>query len=87
MGNLNIGGDFNFSVSEEAIWGSIAREEKLAHFFIDQSEQNGLIDVEPVKIRPTWNNNRNGEEGIAKTLDRFLSITTLLRQLVCTNNG
>jgi hypothetical protein len=32
----------------------------------------GWVDVEPTKFRPTWSNNRCGEDVIAKRLDHFL---------------
>jgi hypothetical protein len=30
------------------------------------------VDVEPVKLLPTWRNGRSGQDYIAKRLDRFL---------------
>jgi hypothetical protein len=30
------------------------------------------VDVKPTKIKPTWRNNRSGQDGVSKRLDRFL---------------
>jgi hypothetical protein len=50
---LIVGGDLNFIVNKEDIWGFVVREDKLAPFFRDQIECHGLIYVEPVLLRPT----------------------------------
>jgi hypothetical protein len=73
MDNLIIGGDLNFTIRNEHIWGSLACEDKLAHFFTNKFERNDLIDVEPIKICPTWSKNRSEKEGITKILDRLLA--------------
>jgi hypothetical protein len=49
LDELIIGGDLNFTVSEE-IWGYVAREDKLASFFTDQIERHSWIDVEPILL-------------------------------------
>jgi hypothetical protein len=36
------------------------------------------VDVEPVKLSPTWRNFRTGDEEVAKILDRFLVSEALL---------
>ena len=34
--------------------------------------EKGLLDIEPVKLKPTWRNNRCGDARVAKRIDRFL---------------
>jgi len=36
------------------------------------SKKNKLLDINLLKIRPTWRNRRIGEDRVAKKLDRFL---------------
>jgi len=36
------------------------------------------VDIEPVKLSPTWRNFRTGDEEVAKILDRFLVSEALL---------
>jgi hypothetical protein len=69
---LIIGSDLNFTTRREEIWGPLACKDKLAHFFVDKLESTRLVDVEPIKLSLTWSNNRSGEEGVSKRLDRFL---------------
>jgi hypothetical protein len=70
--NLIMGGDLNFTVSSREVWGDAARVDPLQHFFSQLIQAGGLVDVEPVKILPTWRNGRKGLDHIAKRLDRFL---------------
>jgi hypothetical protein len=35
-------------------------------------QDEGLVDIKPVKLLPTWRNGRGAREYIAKILDRFL---------------
>jgi len=67
-----IGGDLNFTVERSKIWGPKAHEDNLSSFFIESFEHKGWVDVEPTKFRPTWSNNRCGEDVIAKCLYLFL---------------
>jgi hypothetical protein len=70
--NLIIGGDLNFTISSREVWGVVVRVDPLQHFFIHLVQNGGLVDVEPVKILPTWRNGRKGQDYIAKRLDQFL---------------
>jgi hypothetical protein len=36
------------------------------------------MDLDPILLKPTWKNNRVGAEGVAKRLDHFLIIDSLL---------
>jgi hypothetical protein len=50
------------------------------------------VDVEPLKLLPTWRNGRGGQDYIAKRLDRFLIFEDLVisgfryRSVVCNLN-
>ena len=70
--SLVMGGDFNFSLGQNEIWGPRARADPLTDYFIQKLVEKGLLDIEPVKLRPTWRNNRSGEARVPKRLDRFL---------------
>jgi hypothetical protein len=39
-----------------------------------------FLDIEPVKLKPTWRNNRVGEASVAKRLDCFLIKDSLLEK-------
>ena len=67
-----MGGDINLSLSEREVWGSSERVDSLGNFFYALIDSKYLIDVQPLKLEPTWRNNRSGEQAIAKRLDRFL---------------
>ena len=34
--------------------------------------EKGLLDIDLVKLKPTWRNNRSGDARVAKRFDRFL---------------
>jgi hypothetical protein len=50
-------------------------------------DEHNLLDIEPTKFKPSWRNNRVGEDNIAKRLDRFLIKDTLLEKSFQLNNG
>ena len=70
--DLILGGDLNFSLGEAESWGPIAHPDNQAGFFSHLMASNGLIDVAPLKMLPTWKNMRTGEARVTKILDRFL---------------
>eukprot|EP00253_Pinus_taeda_P021308 PITA_21308 len=70
--NLIIGGDLNFSLGIAEAWGPLVREDPLTDFFSNALLTHKLIDVNIIKEKPTWRNQRTGEDRIAKRLDRFL---------------
>ena len=70
--SLVMGGDLNFSLGHNEVWGPRARADSLTDFFVQKLVEKGLLDIEPVKLRPTWRNNRSGDARVAKRLDRFL---------------
>ena len=67
-----MGGDLNFSLGSSKIWSPKAILDPLAEYFINFMVQKDLIDLNPIKLNPTWRNRRVGEERVAKRLDRFL---------------
>eukprot|EP00253_Pinus_taeda_P018177 PITA_18177 len=70
--NMVLGGDLNFSIGSAEAWGPAAREDPLSDFFLNAITTHNLIDVNLIKLKPTWRNRRVGEARIAKRLDRFL---------------
>jgi len=64
-----LGGDLNFTTSCREVWGTHAREHSLHHFFSQMIQREGLVDVEPIQLLPTWRNGRGGHDYIAKPLD------------------
>ena len=52
-----LGGDFNFSLGHNEVWGPHAQVDSLAGFFVQKLVEKGLLDIEPVKLKPTWRNN------------------------------
>jgi len=70
--NLVMGGDLNFSIRRVEPWGPLAREDPLTNFFLNLLISNKLIDVNLIKLKPTWRNRRAGDARVVKRLDRFL---------------
>jgi len=64
-----IEGNLNLTLNQRDILGEITRKYVLAIFFIHFFEVQNLIDVEQVKLVPTWRNSRRGRSGISKSLD------------------
>ena len=67
-----IGGDLNFSLGQTEVWGPNARPDLLTEYFSQRLIERNWLDIEPVKIKPTWQNNRCGDGQVAKRLDHFL---------------
>jgi len=74
-----LGGDLNFSLGFSEVWGTHARTDPLTSFFTQKLAECNFLDLEPIKLKPTWRNNRVGEAGVAKRLDRFLIKDILLK--------
>lgn len=69
---LILGSDLNFSFERAEIWGQVARVNPLTNFFIQRLEDNGLLDVESIKLQPTWRKKWVGAKRNAKRLDKFI---------------
>jgi hypothetical protein len=75
---LVVGGDLNLTLSLREVWGAHPRVDRKSVFFQSFFEKANLVDIEPVKLSPTWRNFRTGDEEVAKRLDRFLVSEALL---------
>ena len=54
--------------------------DSLAGYFVQKLMEKGLLDIEPVKLKPTWRNNRCGEARVAKRINRFLAVEQLVER-------
>lgn len=77
--NMIIGGDLNLILSNRERYGLVSQLDQLAPFFSFLFDEAKLLDVDPRSLRPTWSNNRMGEAGVAKILDKFLVPEHLLQ--------
>ena len=64
--NLIMGGDLNLILNRGDNWGQNARFNRITYYFCHHFDQEGLVDVGPIELRPIWKNNRIGSEGISK---------------------
>jgi hypothetical protein len=71
----------NLTLGAIEIWGPSARVDSLAQVFTHLFAQKGLIDIESVKLRPTWSNRWVGAYRVAKRLDRFMLAEDLVKTL------
>ena len=62
--NMIKGGDMNLSLSEREIWGPTTRLDGLSNLFAALFNSKGWIDLHPLKMEPTWRNNKCGEKEI-----------------------
>jgi len=76
--NIILGKDLNFSIGFVESWGHHSQIDPLSAFFENILENHNLIDIPSTKIKPTWRNNRTGEDSFARRLDRFLIKERLL---------
>jgi hypothetical protein len=51
--NLIMGRDINFTLNRRELWRDSAMVDHLADFLINIFEVGGLVDVEPIKFRPS----------------------------------
>jgi hypothetical protein len=75
--SLVIDGDMNLTLNYREVWGDSVRSDRLVDFFQSHFEASRWVDIEPIKLRPTWNNNRSGQDVVAKILDHFFSYTLI----------
>ena len=76
--NLILSGDLNLTLNASKICGSKAQIDPLGPFFTQLFADFNLVDIAPSCAGPTWRNDRTGEEGICKRLDRFLLSLSLI---------
>jgi len=84
---LVVGGDLNFSLSLQEVWGENPKEYQLRGFFHSFLEEQHLLYMEPVKLTPTWRNFRTGKEVVAKILDMFMVSEALLEMGIITKSS
>jgi exonuclease III len=70
--NIIIGGDLNFTLSANEVWGTTTMIDPLVDFIDNLLHRSRLIDLQPSVITPTWRNGRTGYNGISKRLDQFI---------------
>jgi hypothetical protein len=61
-----IGGDLNFSMSLQEVWGLNPRLDAQIIFFNAFIQANRLVYIDPHKLTPTWYNFRMREEAISR---------------------
>jgi hypothetical protein len=76
--NLLLGGYLNLSFGDVEVWGPSARPDPQSNMFSHFFSINGLIDLPPIKLLPSWWNMRTGDARVEKILDRFLVHESLL---------
>ena len=52
--NFIVGGDLNLVTPSKEVWGVNSHMNVLVTFFRTLFEEAGLVDVEPIPLRPTW---------------------------------
>jgi hypothetical protein len=73
-----LGGDLNFSLGPTESWGQRAHPDALSDYFRHKIGEAKLLDIAPISLRPTWRNKHIGEDFIAKRIDRFLLVESLV---------
>ena len=66
-----LGGDLNFSLGQAEVWGPHTRADLLIDYFTQKLVERNWLDIEPIKLKPTWRNNRCGEGRVANRLIGF----------------
>jgi hypothetical protein len=49
-----VGGDLNFSLGAVKVWGPRSSLDPLIDYFTHFLDSHELLDLEPVKLQPTW---------------------------------
>jgi hypothetical protein len=80
--NLILGGDLNFILSADEHWGGPFLPGPAEATYKEIIASNNLIDIQPIRLVPTWRNGRAGPDAIARRLDRFLVAEGLLSSFV-----
>ena len=56
--DLILGGDLNFSLALAEVWGPRVVLDVLLNYFLNGLVQKEWLDINPVKVTPTWRNTR-----------------------------
>ena len=75
-----IGGDLNFSLGQAEVWGPFARPDLHSDYFTQKLIERNWLDIELVRLKPTWHNNRCGDGRVEKHLDHFLVSENMVEQ-------
>jgi len=78
--NLILGGDLNFSLGEAEVWGPSVHTNQITTRITHLLSTNGMLDITPWKLNPTWRNMNTGEARVEKQIDHFLMAKTLLEE-------
>ena len=73
-----IGGDINLSLGQAEVWWPFSHPNILTEYFTQKLMERKWMDIEAVKLKPTWHNNRCGDGRVAKRLDQFLITEKLM---------
>ena len=66
LNKVEVWGGLKFTLNIDEVWGISTRQDILAMFFKHKIKEVGFVDVEPIKIVPTWKNNKKNEAGVSK---------------------
>jgi hypothetical protein len=80
--NLILGGDLNITLSAQEHWGGSFLPGPAEASYKEIFDTNNLIDVQPIRLSPTWRNGRAGPDAIARRLDRFFVADSFLSSSV-----
>jgi hypothetical protein len=67
-----VGGDFNFTLNLREVWRPNLRRDTQCRLISSFLAKHRLIDLEPLKLTPTWRNFKVREGVVSKRLDHFL---------------
>jgi hypothetical protein len=59
---LVVGNDLNFTLSHREIWGESSKLDTQRGFFLSLLSKHHLVDLEPLKLVPTWQTTTQGEK-------------------------
>eukprot|EP00253_Pinus_taeda_P022511 PITA_22511 len=76
-----IKGDLNVTLNSNETWSNSMKKDPLAVHIIYELLNRNLVDINPPKMLPTWDNGRNKEPYIAKRLDRFILHVSIIDTL------
>ena len=66
LNKVEVLGGLKFTLIIDEVWVISTRQDILAMFFKHKIKEVGFVDAEPIKIVPTWKNNKKNEAGVSK---------------------